>query len=77
MYHVSLAVIYTARGRMGESLYWPKADFKQSLMEREPRAKERENKLKKRKTERKKTKGKNNCTNEQTDNLTRDVGTFS
>ena len=47
MYHVSLAVIYTATGRMGESLYWPETDFKQKPSgEREPRAQKRRKKSK-------------------------------
>jgi len=47
VYHVSLAVIYIAMGRAGESLYWPKADFKQSPEEKETRAKERRSERKK------------------------------
>lgn len=48
VYCVSLAVIYTAMERMGESLYWPEADFKQSSAERE---RERERAKSKRKEE--------------------------
>lgn len=55
MYRVSLAVIYTAMGRTGGSLYWPKADFKQSPMERE-RAERRTERKKEREREKKKEK---------------------
>lgn len=66
MYRVSLAVIYIVTGRMRGGLYWPKADFKQSLIEieREPRPKERQ------------TEKKSIVQNERADNLTTDVGTF-
>lgn len=49
VYRVSLAVIYTATRGAGGFLYWPRADFKQSPMERErePRAKEGKERKKK------------------------------
>lgn len=60
VYHVSLAVIYTAMRRTGGSLYWPEADFKQSPMERETgRERKRESK---KKDGIKEKRGKNNCT---------------
>lgn len=50
VYQVSLAVIYIAKGRMGEFLYCLKADFKQSLEEKKTRAKDRRKKRKKKTT---------------------------
>lgn len=54
MYRVSLAVIYTTTGRTGGSLYWSKADFKQSPMERKRERERAESKKKDGINERKK-----------------------
>lgn len=68
MYHVSLAVIYTAMRRTGGSLYWPEADFKQSPMER-GRERLRAKSKKERRNKRKEGKKQLHKMNEQTETI--------